>query len=124
MAYGKPSKYPEQLQYAQVLVERATRYRQSRISSWQKEPMFCCHQPVSKPGKSQTSNLYEKLYCIRGEMENRIKQQQLGLFADRTATQSSIGRAGAWFLLMMPATPMILLGCELSASIYQIAETT
>lgn len=30
--------------------------------------------------------LYEKLYCARGEMENRIKEQQLGLFADRTST--------------------------------------
>jgi hypothetical protein len=29
--------------------------------------------------------LYEKLYCARGEMENRIKEQQLGLFADRTS---------------------------------------
>lgn len=30
--------------------------------------------------------LYEDLYCARGEMENRIKEQQLGLFADRTST--------------------------------------
>lgn len=30
--------------------------------------------------------LYEQLYCIRGDMENRIKEQQLGLFADRTST--------------------------------------
>jgi hypothetical protein len=30
--------------------------------------------------------LYEKLYCARGEMENRIKEQQLFLFADRTST--------------------------------------
>ena len=30
--------------------------------------------------------LYERLYCIRGDMENRIKEQQLGLFADRTST--------------------------------------
>jgi hypothetical protein len=30
--------------------------------------------------------LYEKIYCARGEMENRIKEQQLGLFADRTST--------------------------------------
>jgi len=29
--------------------------------------------------------LYEDLYCQRGEMENRIKEQQLGLFADRTS---------------------------------------
>jgi hypothetical protein len=30
--------------------------------------------------------LYEKQYCARGEMENRIKEQQLYLFADRTST--------------------------------------
>jgi hypothetical protein len=30
-------------------------------------------------------DLYEKLYCARGEMENRIKEQQLDLFADRTS---------------------------------------
>jgi hypothetical protein len=31
--------------------------------------------------------LYEELYCARGDMENRIKEQQLDLFADRTSTQ-------------------------------------
>ena len=31
--------------------------------------------------------LYERLYCARGEMENRIKEQQLDLFADRTSCQ-------------------------------------
>jgi hypothetical protein len=30
--------------------------------------------------------LYEEDYCARGEMENRIKEQQLMLFADRTST--------------------------------------
>jgi hypothetical protein len=30
-------------------------------------------------------SLYEKEYCARGEMENRIKEQQLHLFADRTS---------------------------------------
>jgi hypothetical protein len=29
--------------------------------------------------------LYEQLYCARGDMENRIKEQQLMLFADRTS---------------------------------------
>ena len=29
--------------------------------------------------------LYEDRYCARGEMENRIKEQQLDLFADRTS---------------------------------------
>lgn len=33
-----------------------------------------------------TRELYEELYCARGDMENRIKEQQLDLFADRTST--------------------------------------
>jgi len=32
--------------------------------------------------------LYEKEYCARGEMENRIKEQQLCLFADRTSAET------------------------------------
>jgi hypothetical protein len=34
----------------------------------------------------RASVLYEKVYCARGDMENRIKEQQLGMFADRTST--------------------------------------
>jgi Transposase DDE domain group 1 len=29
--------------------------------------------------------IYDQIYCARGEMENRIKEQQLGLFSDRTS---------------------------------------
>jgi len=32
--------------------------------------------------------LYEDLYCARGDMENRIKEQQLALFADRTSSHA------------------------------------
>jgi hypothetical protein len=38
---------------------------------------------VNVPGDPQ--ELYEEVYCQRGEMENRIKEQQLDLFADRTS---------------------------------------
>jgi hypothetical protein len=38
------------------------------------------------PSRGGAKHLYEKLYCVRGEMENRIKEQQLGLFADRTSS--------------------------------------
>jgi hypothetical protein len=34
----------------------------------------------------RASVLYQKVYCARGDMENRIKEQQLGMFADRTST--------------------------------------
>jgi hypothetical protein len=32
--------------------------------------------------------LYEDLYCARGDMENRIKEQQLDMFADRTSAHT------------------------------------
>jgi hypothetical protein len=35
--------------------------------------------------EGQGQVLYDEVYCARGEMENRIKEQQLGLFADRTS---------------------------------------
>lgn len=38
------------------------------------------------PDYLQAQPLYEQFYCARGEMENRIKEQQLDLFADRTST--------------------------------------
>jgi hypothetical protein len=38
------------------------------------------------PELIEASQLYERLYCARGDMENRIKEQQLYLFADRTSS--------------------------------------
>jgi hypothetical protein len=35
--------------------------------------------------------LYEDLYCARGEMENRIKEQQLDLFSGRVSAQTIAG---------------------------------
>ena len=37
------------------------------------------------PERIDARKLYEQLYCARGDMENRIKEQQLWLFADRTS---------------------------------------
>jgi hypothetical protein len=37
------------------------------------------------PEEFEARALYENTYCARGEMENRIKEQQLCLFADRTS---------------------------------------
>jgi len=50
--------------------------------------------------------LYEQEYCARGEMENRIKEQQLYLFADRVsaatmrANQLRLYEAGVAYLLI------------------------
>jgi Transposase DDE domain group 1 len=35
--------------------------------------------------QSEPQGLYEQVYCARGETENRIKEQQLDLFSDRTS---------------------------------------
>ena len=41
-----------------------------------------------KPCEIAARPLYEKLYCARGDMENRIKEQQLDLFAGRVSAQT------------------------------------
>jgi len=42
--------------------------------------------------------LYEKIYCARGDMENRIKECQLDLFADRTsAATMRANQLRLWF---------------------------
>jgi hypothetical protein len=45
--------------------------------------------------------LYEQLYCARGEMENRIKECQLDLFADRTSAGTMrANQLRLWFAAM------------------------
>lgn len=64
--------------------------------------------------------LYEDIYCARGEMENRIKEQQLGLFADRTSTGSMrANQLRLWFssvayVLMNELRRLGLQGTELA----------
>ena len=42
--------------------------------------------------------LYADIYCARGEMENRIKEQQLGLHADRTSAHAmASNQLRLWF---------------------------
>lgn len=47
------------------------------------------HVVTSLPAaKVPPSQVYTDEYCARGEVENRFKEQQLDLFADRTSTQT------------------------------------
>ena len=49
----------------------------------------------------EARHLYEKLYCARGDMENRIKECQLDLFADRTsAATMRANQLRLWFASM------------------------
>src|SRR5512134_4159136 len=51
-----------------------------------------------KPDRWPARALYEELYCGRGEMENRIKECQLDLFADRTsAATMRANQLRLWF---------------------------
>ena len=52
-------------------------------------------------GAWPAQSLYEDLYCARGEMENRIKECQLDLFADRTsAATMRANQLRLWFASM------------------------
>ena len=51
-----------------------------------------------KPERWPARALYEELYCARGDMENRIKECQLDLFADRTsAATMRANQLRLWF---------------------------
>jgi hypothetical protein len=50
------------------------------------------------PDKIDARSLYEDIYCARGQVENRIKEQQLDLFADRTsAATMRANQLRLWF---------------------------
>ena len=49
-------------------------------SSMGSNPRYVVTNLEGDPGE-----LYDRVYCARGDMENRIKEQQLGLFSDRTS---------------------------------------
>lgn len=69
-----------------------------KAKSWKSKRRVICKAEFNHIGKNQRyivtnlkgkpAELYRKIYCARGDMENRIKEQQLGLFADRTSCQS------------------------------------
>lgn len=49
----------------------------------------------------KAKHLYEKVYCARGDMENRIKECQLDLYADRTsAATMRANQLRLWFYSM------------------------
>src|SRR3954466_15967906 len=53
------------------------------------------------PGEVTGRHLYEKVYCARGDMENRIKETQGDLFADRTsAATMRANQLRLWFASM------------------------
>jgi hypothetical protein len=73
-------------------------------------------------GRVDARTLYEQLYCGRGDMENRIKEQQLWLFADRTsagkmrANQIRLYFSSAAYLLMQALRRLGLRGTQMAAA--------
>ena len=83
-----------------------------------KNPRFIVTSLTSEAAGAQ--ELYEKIYCARGDMENRIKECQLDLFADRTsaaslrANQLRLWFASLAYVLMTALRHMALQGTELA----------
>jgi len=70
--------------------------------------------------EGEARRLYEDIYCARGDMENRIKEQQLALFADRTsaatmrANQLRLWFSSVAYTLMEALRRLALVGTELA----------
>lgn len=99
---GQKQRLFGQLSYAAGTWDRSRRVI-SRIEHGQNgaNPRFIV---TSLQGDGQT--LYEKTYCARGEMENRIKEQQLGLFADRTSCHDFVANQ---FRLLLSSLAYVLI---------------
>jgi hypothetical protein len=74
------------------------------------------------PVQVDAATLYEDVYCARGEMENRIKEQQLGMFADRTSSHTMrANQLRLWFsalayALVNELRAVALVGTELATA--------
>jgi hypothetical protein len=114
---------------ARVFVEFSYRTRQS----WSRRRRVVAKAEYTSKGENprfvvtsleaeqmDARSLYEDFYCARGEMENRIKEQQLGLFADRTSTalmrsnQIRLYFSGIAYCLMQALRELGLAGTEMA----------
>ena len=57
----------------------------AEVSAGGENPRFVVTSLEPQHAYKEAQAIYEQLYCARGDMENRIKEQQLDLFADRTS---------------------------------------
>jgi hypothetical protein len=129
----------EQAQQLYEEMQKAVRvfkdFRYETLDSWARErrviakaehldkganPRFVVTSIDTQAMDGQT--LYERLYCARGDMENRIKEQQLWLFADRTsagrmrANQLRLYFSSIAYLLMQALRRLGLQGTEMVAA--------
>lgn len=107
------------------------RYR--TLKSWSRERRVVGKAEITERGPNprfivtsvpedsiDAATLYEKVYCARGDMENRIKEQQLCLFADRTSARlMRVNQIRLWmssvaYVLMDALRRTALAGTELA----------
>jgi len=91
----------EDLTYAASTWDRCRRVIAKAEHSDQGENPRFVVTSLQGPGQE----LYEKVYCQRGEMENRIKEQQLHLFADRTSCHGFLANQ---FRVLLSAAAYVL----------------
>jgi hypothetical protein len=98
---GKPARRFKQFQWS----TRDSWRRQRRVvakAEWTAgaaNPRFVVTSLSAEDAAPQ--RLYEEIYCARGDMENRIKECQLDLFADRTsAATMRANQLRLWFASM------------------------
>jgi hypothetical protein len=100
-ASGQPARRFKDFTYS----TRKTWSRERRVigkAEWTRDksnPRFIVTSLTAEDGDAR--KLYEQVYCARGEMENRIKECQLDLFADRTSTATmKANQLRLWFASM------------------------
>jgi hypothetical protein len=98
---GKPTRYYKDFHYA-TLDSWSCRRRVIAKAEWtqgEANPRFIVTS--LRRSRAEARFLYEEVYCARGEMENRIKECQADLFADRTsAATMRANQLRLWFASM------------------------
>jgi hypothetical protein len=88
---GKPARVFSEFAYGSKKTKKGGWDRQRRVVAkaehidGKENPRFIVTSLTGEAGKAQA--LYEELYCERGNMENRIKEQ-FSLFADRVSAET------------------------------------
>ena len=90
-ATGKPARVFKELRYQTLKTwsrERRVVAKAEHTAEGSNPRFVVTSLPARGRHSYGTRALYEDLYCARGEMENRIKEQTLYLFADRTSAET------------------------------------
>jgi Transposase DDE domain group 1 len=113
---GQPQRIFDSFSYAAATWDRTRRVIvKAEHTAQGPNPRFLV---VNVPGDPR--ELYEDVYCQRGDMENRIKEQQLDLFAGRTschrflANQFRLLLSAAAYVLVQALRRTALAGTELA----------